>query len=225
MVLLLFISLFFFWLIFREFKIRKVAARGFDRPDPTPISKMYVAILLIFALSFAWTPVRYWIFERFLTSKANMLTAPMKAKVHCNTVFDSFFDSNYFAAGHANLETGQIVFQHPWCGRLMDYISHPENANREELFSLAIFTHESMHIRGELNEAKTECQAVQRNYRAAKLLGVADGIAKQNAQSYYRDFYLNRGNMGEMQAPYFSAECAQGKELDEQLDDAIWTRN
>jgi hypothetical protein len=58
----------------------------------------------------------------------------------------------------------------PWCGTLMSYLAHPEHATDIEVESLDIFTHESMHIRGEMNEARTECEAVQRNYRVAKLL-------------------------------------------------------
>ena len=85
-----------------------------------------------------------------------------------------------------------------------------------------MFTHESMHVRGELNEARTECEAVQRNYRAAKLLGVPDPIAKQNALDYYNDSYLHRQDMGIMQASYYSSECAPGRAWDEHLSDSTW---
>ncbi len=95
-------------------------------------------------------------------------------------------------------------------------------ASSEELESLDMFTHESMHIRGELNEARTECQAVQRNYRAAKLLGVPDATAKRNALEYYHVDYQMRGTIGGMQAAYYSDQCAPGKALDEHLSDSTW---
>lgn len=85
-----------------------------------------------------------------------------------------------------------------------------------------MFTHESMHIRGEMNEARTECQAVQRNYRAAKLLGVPDAIAKKNALDYYNNSYLERPNNGFLQASYYSDQCAAGKVWDEHLTDSTW---
>ena len=85
-----------------------------------------------------------------------------------------------------------------------------------------MFTHESMHVRGELNEGRTECEAVQRNYRAAKLLGVPDVIAKRNALDYYNNLYKERGNQGIMQAAYYSDECAPGKAMDEHLTDSTW---
>ena len=73
-----------------------------------------------------------------------------------------------------------------------------------------------MHARGEYNEAKTECLSVQRNYRTAKLLGVADDIAKQNALDYYDKYYLKSSD------GYLSKECAPGKILDEHLSDSTW---
>ena len=218
-------SLFCFWVVFREFKTRLIAPAGYDRPDPTPIYKPYITFWLILAILFAWPPFKYWRFERFLTPKATELADSRPAKVHCNTIFDTFFDSNYLFAGHANFETGKITFQYPWCKRLMDYLDHPEKANRHELVSLNIFTHESMHIRGEHDEARTECQAVQRNYRVAKLLGVPDSIAKKNALDYYHTSYMQRREAGTFSAGYFSDQCAPGKAMDEHLSDSTWATN
>jgi hypothetical protein len=85
-----------------------------------------------------------------------------------------------------------------------------------------MFTHESMHVRGELDEARTECQAVQRNYRAARLLGVPDATARRNALDYYNNLYKLRRDEGTMQAAYYSEDCAPGKALDEHLNDSTW---
>jgi hypothetical protein len=73
-----------------------------------------------------------------------------------------------------------------------------------------------------MNEARTECEAVQRNYRAAKLLGVPDETAKRNALDYYRTSYQMRGQIGGMQGAYYSVECAPGKAMDEHLSDSTW---
>ena len=104
----------------------------------------------------------------------------------------------------------------------MSYLAHPERATDEEIESLDLFTHESMHVRGELNEAVTECEAVQRNYRAARVLGVPDETAKRNALDYYRVNYQERGKIGGMQGQYYSDQCAPGKRLDEHLSDSTW---
>lgn len=206
----LLISLFFCWLIYREITSPKVAAAGF-----TAFDIGYMAVLLCVAMLFAWRPYHYWRLEQFLTATAISLADNPAANVHCNTVFDSIFDNTLRVAGHANIESGDIVLQHPWCGTLMDYLDDPTQASDDEIWSLSLITHEIMHVRGERNELKTECQALQRNYRMAKLLGVPGDMAKEHAFYYYDTLYKNRH-------PYFTPECAPGKLLDEQLSDSSW---
>lgn len=213
-------SLFFFWCAFHEIRASIVAPPGFSRP--TPVSKPYLAVVLTLAALFAWPPVHTWHFERFLSAKATELADNHRAKVHCNTIWDTMLDAEMLATAHANVQTGEIGIQHPWCGTLRSYLNHPNRATEDELWSLAVFTHESMHIRGEHNEALTECEAVQRNYRAAKLLGVPDGTAKRNALDYFNILYQERGEIGGMQSAYYSVECAPGKAMDEHLSDSTW---
>ena len=213
-------SSFFIWCAFREIYRSIVAAPGFD--SPSPVSMPYLTLVLSLAALFGWPPVHTWKFQRFLSATATELADNHVAKVHCNTIFDTMLDTEMLAAGHANLKTGEIGIQHPWCGTLMSYLSHPDRATAEELASLAMLTHESMHIRGETNEALTECEAVQRNYRAAKLLGVPDEIAKRNALDYYTSEYQRRGKIGGMQAAYYSDQCAPGNAMDEHLTDSTW---
>src|ERR1700731_382203 len=189
-------SLFFFWCAFREIRSSIVAPPGFD--SPAPVSKPYLTLVLALAVLFAWPTVHRWHFQRFLSEKATELADNHRAKVHCNTLFDTMLDSEMLAAGHANPRTGKIGIQKPWCDTLMSYLAHPGRATELEVVSLDIFTHESMHVRGEMNEALTECEAVQRNYRAAKLLGVPDAIAKRNALDYYNISYQERGKIGGM---------------------------
>jgi hypothetical protein len=178
--------------------------------------------MLVLAALFAWPPVHTWQFQGFLSAKATELADHHIAKVHCNTVFDTMLDPEMLFAGHANPQTGAIGIQHPWCDTLMSYLSHPSRATGEELESLDLFTHESMHIRGELNEALTECEAVQRDYRAARLLGVPDKTARENALRYFNINYQQRGKIGGMQGAYYSDQCAPGKAMDEHLSDSTW---
>jgi hypothetical protein len=213
-------SLFFLWCAFREVHRSIVPPPGFD--FPTPIWKPYLAMTLVFAALFAWPPVHTWYFQRFLSEKATELADNHRARVHCNTVFDTMLDPEMLFAGHANPKTGQIGIQHPWCDTLRSYLNHPDRASHDELESLDLFTHESMHIRGELNEALTECEAVQRDYRAARLLGVPDQTARKNAPQYYNVNYQQRGKIGGMQSAYYSDQCAPGKAMDEHLSDSTW---
>jgi len=213
-------SLFFLWCAYREVHRSMVPPPGYDFPQP--LSKAYLTIVLSLAALLAWTPIHVWHFERFLSARATELADNHRAKVHCNTIFDTMLDPDMLFAGHADFRTGEIGIQHPWCDRLMAYLRHPERATTVELESLNILTHESMHVRGEHNEARTECQSVQRNYRTARLLGVPDRIAKQNALDYYSGPYRQRGVIGGMQADYYSVDCAPGKSMDEHLSDSTW---
>ncbi len=215
------VSLFFLWCAFREVRASILAPAGFD--SPRPIYKPYLGAVLGLAGLFAWPPIHRMYFEHFLSVKATELADGHRANVHCNTLFDTMLDPQMLAAGHANPQTGNIGIQTPWCSRLMSYLSHPERASEEELWSLGMFTHESMHVRGELNEAVTECEAVQRNYRAARLLGIPHDIARSNALDYYNVLYKRRGMIGGMQSAYYSEQCAPGRAMDEHLIDSTWT--
>ena len=197
-------SLFFCWLIYRELTSHML------------VYKPYLSILIILALLTAWPAYHRWRFEHLLNSIAQQLAENHPALVHCNTLWDTLFDEDLGVGGHADPRTGYIVIQYPRCDDLMNYIKHPAAASKEELYSLNILTHESMHARGEYNEAKTECEAVQRNYHTAILLGVPDTIAKQNALAYYKNYYLKRTGT------YFSKDCVPDGSLDEHLSDSTW---
>jgi hypothetical protein len=216
----LLLALVFCWLIFRE--VRSTTVAPVDMPLSRKVSKPYISVLAALALLSLWQPIHTWQFQRHLSAISTVLADSHIAHVHCNTVIDTLFDQNSTNIGHASPETGEIAFQYPWCNTLMAYLRHPERADRQELSSLGLLTHESMHVRGELNEARTECEAVQRNLRAARLLGVADRTARKNALDYYHSIYLPRAVSGGNPDKYFSDECAPGKLLDERLSDSTW---
>ena len=77
---------------------------------------------------------------------------------------------------------------------------------------MSVFIHEAMHARGEYNEAKTECQAIQRRIRAEKMFGIPDMFARKNTNRYYNVLYP--------QHPCFSVDCAKDKALNERLGDS-----
>lgn len=184
----------------------------------------YFLLVCGLALACAWPPLSTWRFERFLSSRAIVLADGKRADVHCNTLFDTMLSSEQLAAGYASFDTGEIRLQKPWCARLRRYLRNPDAAGGETLWALGLFTHEVMHVRGERNEALTECQAVQRNYRAARLLGVPDATARKNARDYYELLYKARGQVGGMQGDYYSTACAPGGAMDEKLADSSWAQ-
>ncbi|WP_299876166.1 hypothetical protein [uncultured Cocleimonas sp.] len=204
MLILFVVSLFFFWMIYREIKSHQAL---------DTFSKGYIAVLFILGVLSCKPILDHWRFESLLSSKATLLADGKPAHVKCATVFQSVYDK-FGLAGTGNPITGEIVLQYPTCNDLRDYLEAPETANTREITSLHVFTHEAMHVRGEMNEQKTDCQAIQRNVRAARMLGVLHHVAEQNAQDYYDGAYRFH--------PYFSEKCAKGKEMDENLSEAIW---
>jgi hypothetical protein len=208
-------------LFFCALAVREVfgAGRG-QRSEPVYVP--YLVLVLLLAVGFAWPPLSTWRFERFLEEKAMLLAEGKPVSVHCNTLFDTMFDRNMLAAGHANPSTGEIVFQKPWCDVLRDYLDAPARADDRQIVSLNLFTHEVMHIRGEMNEAVTECQSVQHNLRAARLLAVPDALARAHARHYYEKLYAMRGQVGGYSGMYFSDQCGPGKSMDLNLPDSTW---
>ena len=210
----------FMFLALREIHSGFVAKPGYDAPEK--ISMAYIAIMLAIAAGFAYVPMRTLLFEHFLTEKAQILAGSSKVSVHCNTFFDTAVDPMSLASGHANPETGEVVLQAPWCGVLMDHLRHPGRMDEKGIFSVQLFAHEAMHARGEMNEAVTECQAIQRHYRTARMLGIPDDIARKSGLQFYETQYKARRRIGGLQAPYYTDECAPGGKLDERLEDSTW---
>jgi hypothetical protein len=209
MTILLILSAFFAWLTLREFWVNRNKENRFNL-----FNIFYLGTLITITILLASQPYKYWKFEKLMAQKSSVLADNKQVNFHCNSVVDSVFDNDLGVAGHANPKTGEIVFQNTRCEDLMNYIDHPESVTQREIISLHIFTHESMHIRGELDEKKTDCQSIQRNYLAAKLLGIPDEIARNNALVFYKTVYLKH--------PYRSPLCIKGGKYDEDLDDFIW---
>lgn len=208
----------FVWLALCELDSGIAAKPGY--PDRGEISAWYLGTMLAIAVSFAYLPMLTWLFERFLADKARIIAESKNVTVHCNTLFDTAFHPMLLAAGHANPETGHIVFQKPWSGVLMGHLKHPERMDEKEILIVQMFTHEAMHARGESNEAITECQATQRHYRAACLLGLPEDIARISGMQFDRANYETRRQIGGMQVPTYSEKCVPGMELDEKLEDS-----
>src|SRR5262249_12491656 len=93
-------SLFFLWCAFREIRASLVPPPGFDRTKP--IYGPYLAGVGLLAVLFAWPPAHTWYLESFLSRKATELADNHRARVHCNTIFDTMLDPAMLAAGHAD---------------------------------------------------------------------------------------------------------------------------
>lgn len=148
--------------------------------------------------------------------RAQELSEQSKASVNC----DVLGMGQYIRyAGFVYRGSKEINLKYPYCSMMKKFLRNPDMYLNEirlgkEFFSLHVFTHEAMHVRGEFNEQKAECQAVQRNYRAGKIHGLSDEQAKKFAIRFYLEAYPRQA--------YFSEKCHPGGEYDEKRIDSTW---
>jgi len=179
------------------------------------VGQWYMGVCAALALLLLWPPIANWQFERKITRVTHELADFKPANVTCQSPVASIFDTTSLRAiGYAYPATGEVVIRTYWCKRIKSYLRNPEKADRREQYSLVLLVHEAMHIRGEMNEQKTECQAIQRHVRVAKRLGVPENIAIKHAKAYYHGAYLRH--------PYYSKDCFPGSKWDEELSDSVW---
>jgi len=184
------------------------------RKDDT-FGKQYMGVCFALGLLCAWPAYNHWQFQQKLTDVTHELADYKHADVGCQSAVASIFDSSHIATiGYAYPDTGEVVIKTYWCKRLKAYLKNPEEADQQERYSVMLLVHEAMHIRGELNESKTECQAIQRHIRAAIMLGVDREIAIAHAKRYYLEEFVRH--------PYYSKKCLPGSQWDEKLPDSVW---
>jgi hypothetical protein len=86
----------------------------------------------------------------------------------------------------------------------------------DDVLAVHTLAHESWHLRGDRDEAVTECHALQTTARAALLLG-ADARSADASAAYALQWFYPR-----MPAEYRTYECANGGPLDLRPADAHW---
>ncbi len=79
-----------------------------------------------------------------------------------------------------------------------------------------VLVHESWHLAGVMDEAETECRAVQSIAWAAERLGATPAQAEGLARVHLDHGYL------QLPQRYRSAECADGRALDLRPEDPAW---
>jgi hypothetical protein len=83
-------------------------------------------------------------------------------------------------------------------------------------YAVHVFTHEAWHLRGVMDEAATECYALQTTALTAERMGATPGQARALAAWNLRHAYPN------LPSQYHSAECRDGGALDLRPGTAQW---
>jgi hypothetical protein len=164
--------------------------------------------------------VRHHRLEARLSAVASELTG-VPVRVHCQTAGQELVDLGselgwvrYDADGVPEHET--LIKRAP-CSQLAGYLAADQSApSLDEVVAVHVLSHESRHMAGSTSEAVAECEAMQRDARAAELLGADPAEAAELARAYWNRVYPQMGD------DYVSGDCRPGGALDERLPSAPW---
>lgn len=141
--------------------------------------------------------------------------------VHCQTAGQEFFDVGselgLVRTGPDGRPERTTLIKRGPCRRLADYLrSGRDNPSRDEVVAVHVLSHEARHLAGTMDEARAECEAMQRDARTAQLLGADAVQAQALARTYWQLVYPQMGD------GYRSGDCAPGGALDEHLGQGPW---
>jgi hypothetical protein len=142
-------------------------------------------------------------------------------EVHCQSFGEAFTDVGaelgYVRFGPDGRPEPRTLIKRDQCGDLSDYLgSDKSDPSREQIVAVHVLTHETVHMIGEKNEARTECLAVQMDAKMARALGASPGDARMLAARYWREVYPS------MPDEYRSGDCGPDLPLDIASPDAPW---
>jgi hypothetical protein len=188
------------------------------RPRPFPVWS--VSLLAVLGIAAAVPGVRRHQQEQRLARVASVLVGKHVA-VHCQSLggalVDVSSDLGYVRYGVDGVPELSTRIKRDQCNDLRHYLGHRGDPSRDDVVAVHVLTHESMHMRGETNEAVAECEAVQRDAQTAALLGASDAQARALAVEYWKAVYPF------MPDDYRTGDCAPGGRLDEHLASAPWS--
>jgi len=179
-----------------------------------------VAVPAVLMVLTAVPVVRHHRLEGRLSDVASEL-AGLRVDVICQTLGESWVDARpepgYVRITSDGRPERRATITLQTCNDLQDWLrSDRSSPSPDQVMAVHILTHESMHMRGTLQEDLTECAAVQRDVRTAELLGATGDQARDLALTYWTDLYPR------MPDAYRTSECSPGGELDENLQTSPW---
>lgn len=188
------------------------------RPRDFPVWS--VSLLAVLALVAAVPGVRRHSEEARLSRVATALVGH-RVTVHCQSFGQALHDLGnelgYVKWSDSGGPEAQTLIKRDPCAALRQYYGgRRARPTRDEIIAVHVLTHESMHMRGQLNEATAECEAVQRDEQTASMLGATAPQARLLARLYWLTVYPD------LPDDYRTSDCAPGAALDEHLDTAPW---
>ena len=191
---------------------------GLGRALPFPL--LSVTVLALLGAGLLVPVVRHHRLEQRLDAAATALVG-QPVVVHCQTAGQELVDAGaelgYVRYGTDGVPERATLIKRAPCAALRSYLSSAKaDPTQDEVIAVHVLSHEARHMAGVTAEAVAECQAVQRDALAARLLGATADQATLLARRYWRLDYPR------MSDDYRSPDCRPGGPLDERLPDAPW---
>jgi len=158
--------------------------------------------------------------SRLSEAATSLVGAP--AQVRCQSAGREFVDAGselgFVRYGRDGVPERVTLIKQAPCRALASYLrSDKARPDRDQVVAVHILSHEARHMAGTTNESQAECEAMQRDAWAARLLGATNEQAHTLASAYWQGVYPA------MRGEYRSPGCAPGAELDEHLELAPWS--
>lgn len=188
------------------------------RPRGLPV--LAVSGLVILAVVAAVPGAKRRVEERRLDKIASVLVGH-KVDVHCQSTVAALVDGGA-EAGYVWFKPDgtpepETLIKRDQCRLIEEYRKGKQaDPTLDHVMAVHVLTHEAMHMRGERDEAVTECQAIQRDAFTARALRATPEEALRLAKLYWRVVYP------QMPADYVTRDCRPGGPLDESLDSSPW---
>lgn len=197
--------------------VNRVDALGRTRPFPA----ISVGLTAAAAVACAVPVLLHVRLEHRLAAAASVV-AGRPVEVHCQTLGQAWLSAHaelgYVEFGPDGKPDPRTVIALQACGDLSAWLrSDRRTPTRDQVIAVHVISHEAVHMSGEVDEARTECLAVQRDAQLARALGARPEQALELARWYWREIYP------QMPDGYRSNECGPGRTLDQQLPEAPWS--
>ena len=148
--------------------------------------------LLVLALGicgvFEW---RWQSAEAVGTAVVKSISGVEDGTLHCQRFSEGFFDPSVAKKGEVLYKNNTVaVIKYNTCQDLFEWIrSDKLTASKEQILSLGVLVHESIHVGGEYNEAMTECLTMQKLAAVAEELGASPEEAARIAKVYREEIH------------------------------------
>ncbi|GEK23256.1 hypothetical protein [Cellulomonas xylanilytica] len=194
---------------------RRVDVLGRIAPFPAISVGLSLALALGCAVPMA---LEAWLEHRLEAAASEVAGVPVQ--VDCQSLGQAFVDVGqelgYVRWGPDGVPERSTLIKVRVCNDLRAWLaSSTSDPTLDQVVAVHVLTHETMHMVGIVNEARTECAAVQRDAATAVALGASPAQAQALAVRYWTEVYPR------MPSDYRGG-CGPGGEHDEGRPGAPW---